>query len=198
MAPSWERDPIPRLEDLAEARLGTPGPGLPSHAPVVERPTLQLLLGSIPEGDLGTYGSAERRAAEAGLIAGFIQQYGAHLARGGALRPGQEGSHDMAWLFSFREGDEHTQVRLGMVDSGIVHLHIPGRVPAVTVRARQGPPRLGTRWVRVIVSGLHEDFMIPGVIQSLLESAGYAAGGEGGFILRAEHAGEQEIGRAHV
>jgi hypothetical protein len=190
MAPSWVKDPIPRLEDLAEARVGTPGPGLPSHAPVVERPTLQLLLGSIPEGDLGAFGSAERRTAESSLIAGFVQQYGPHLARGGAIRPGQEGSPDMGWLVSFQEGDEHTQLRLGMVDLGIIDLHLPGRVPAIPVRVRQGPPRLNSRWVRVIVSGLHEDFMVPGVIQCLLESAGYVAGGEGGFVLRAEHAGE--------
>ena len=103
MAPSWIQDPIPRLEDLAEARVGTPGPGLPSHAPVVDRPTLQLLLGSVPEGELGAFGSAERRTAESGLIAGFLQQYGPHLARGGPLRPGQEGSRDMGWLISFGE-----------------------------------------------------------------------------------------------
>ena len=169
MAPSWIQDPIPRLEDLAEARVGTPGPGLPSHAPVVDRPTLQLLLGSVPEGELGAFGSAERRTAESGLIAGFIQQYGPHLARGGPLRPGQEGSQDMGWLVSFGEGDEHTQIRLGMVDAGAVDVHVPGRALAISVRVRQGPPRLGSRWVRVIVSGLHEDFMIPGVISTLLE-----------------------------
>ena len=184
------KDPIPRLEDLAEARIGAPGPGLPSHAPVVERPTLQLLLGCISEGEIGAFGSAERRAAEVGLIAGFLQQYGPHLARGGAMRPGQEGLPDMGWLAAFQEGDEHTQVRLGMVDSGSIDLHLSGRAGAVPVRVRQGPPRLSSRWVRVIVAGLHEDFMIPGVVQSLLESAGYVAGGEGGFILRAEHAGE--------
>ena len=170
--------------------MGTPGPGLPSHAPVVDRPTLQLLLGSVPEGELGAFGSAERRTAESGLIAGFLQQYGPHLARGGPLRPGQEGSQDMGWLVSFGEGDEHTQIRLGMVDAGAVDVHIPGRALAISVRVRQGPPRLSSRWVRVIVSGLHEDFMIPGVISTLLESAGYVAGGEEGFVLRAEHAGE--------
>ena len=72
MGPTWVKDPIPRLEDLAEARIGAPGPGLPSHAPVVERPTLQLLLGCISEGEIGALGSADGRAAEVGLIAGFL------------------------------------------------------------------------------------------------------------------------------
>jgi hypothetical protein len=191
MARSWVRDPLPPLEALGEAADGTPGTELPSHAPVLERPTLLLLLGSVPEGEIGTFGSGERVAAELALIAGFAEGYASHLSRGGQLKPGEEGKSHAGYLCTFRAGDEHTLVRLGMVDAGSVDIQIPGREHLTAVRVRQGPPRLSSSLVRVIVQGLHEDLMVPGVVASLLESAGYAAGGEQGFVLRAEHAGEQ-------
>ncbi len=190
MARSWARDPIPRLEELAEAGELTPGAGLPNHAPVLERPTLQLQFGAIPEDEIGIFGSAERVTAESALIAGILEQYGPHLARGGALKPGQEGTPLSSWLLVFRGEEEHVSTRLEIIDSGSIDLQISGRETSVSVRVRQGPPRLNSRWVRVVVTQLHEDFMVPGVIASLLESAGYVAGGEQGFVLKAEHSGE--------
>lgn len=170
--------------------MGTPGAELPSHGPVLERPTLHLLLGSVSEVEIGRFGSAERVQAEARLTAGFLETYRPHLLRGGASRPGVEGQVQAGWLFTFHSGDAHTQVRMDIVDAGCVDLQLPGREHALSVRVRQGPPRLSTRLVRVIVTGLHEDLMVQGVVASLLESAGYSAGGEQGFVVRSEHAGE--------
>ena len=81
----WATDPLPRLDALREAVEGTPGAELPSHGPVLERPTLQLLLGSVSEEEIGSFGSAERVAAEARLTAGFLETYRPHLLRGGGF-----------------------------------------------------------------------------------------------------------------
>ena len=106
---------------------GTPGAELHSHGPVLERPTLQLLLGLVSEEEIGSFGSAERVAAEARLTAGFLETYRPHLLRGGACRPGVEGQVQAGWLFTFHSGDAHTQVRMDIVDAGCVDLQLPGR-----------------------------------------------------------------------
>ena len=46
-------------------------------------------------------------------------------------------------------------------------------------------------FVRVVVSNLPEDFIVPGAVAGLLESAGYAAGGDEGVVVRGEHGGKQ-------
>lgn len=45
------------MDALREAVEGTPGAELPSHGPVLERPTLQLLLGSVSEEEIGLIGN---------------------------------------------------------------------------------------------------------------------------------------------
>lgn len=185
----WVRDPIPDLEALAFAEPALPQ--LPSRGPTLGRPTIRAHFGIIPETDLGTFESAERKRLEAGLVQALLVQHTGHIIAADQVRTGQDGTPTSQWDFLFDTTDAAVATRQGLRDAGGVNLTVPGRPTPVWLSVRDGPGRLPSSLVRIVVSNLPADFMVPGVIRSLLASAGYPFD-EHGVIVRAEHGGEHK------
>ena len=83
-----------------------------------------------------------------------------------------------------------TEATQGLRDSGGASLQLTACEDQIFLPCQDGPGRLPCTLVRVIVSGLPADLLVPGVVQTLLQCAGYTLGGVNGVILQAEHGGE--------
>ena len=106
------------------------------------------------------------------------------------VRAGGEGSHSSQMEYLFHSTAAATEARQQLRDTGGTTLTLPTAQQPIFVPCLDGPGRLPSTLVRVVVSGLPADFMIPGAIRVLLECAGYVTGGAEGVIVRAEHGGE--------
>ena len=150
-----------------------------------------LVLNLLDETVLGAYGSATRRRHETELVAALLQQLEPHVAAAAPRRQNQEATPLSQWDMMFHMADAATAARQGLRDEGGVQIALTGLSAPVWVVLREGPGRLPSVFVRVVVSNLPGDFMVPGAVACLLESAGYALGGDDGVVVRAEHGGEQ-------
>ena len=184
----WETDPVKGLEDLAETEQTAQ---LPARAPVLGKPTLRAHLGLVPEAAIGPHGSPQRKQAGEDLLRAFLQQQQNHVMACAPVRAGGEGSASSQLDFHFHSTPGATEARQQIRDSGGTTLTLPDIQQPVFIPCLDGPGRLPSTLVRIIISGLPPDFMIPGAIRVLLESAGYITGGAEGVIVRAEHGGEQ-------
>ena len=183
----WSKDPVKALEGLSEEEITAP---LPAKAPVLGKPTLRAHLGLVPEATIGRHGSAQRKQAEDDLGRAFLQQQQGHIMACAPVRAGGEGSHSSQMEYLFHSTAAATEARQQLRDSGGATLILPTAQQPIFVPCLDGPGRLPSTLVRVVVSGLPADFMIPGAIRVLLECAGYVTGGAEGVIVRAEHGGE--------
>ena len=183
----WRTDPVKALEDLSETEQTSQ---LPSRAPVLGKPTLRAHLGLVPEESIGPYGSPQRRQAEEDLLRAFLQQQQGHVMACAPVTAKGEGTRSFQMEYLFHSTPEATEARQHLRDLGGATLTLPTRPQPVLVPCLDGPGRLPSSLVRIVVSGLPPDFMIPGGVRVLLESAGYTTGGAEGVIVRAEHGGE--------
>ena len=186
---TWTRHPIKALEHLAASEPAQRP--LPAQPPTLGRPILSAHLGLLDETVLGAYGSATRRRHETELVAALLQQLEPHVAAAAPRRQNQEATPLSQWDMMFHMADAATAARQGLRDEGGVQIALSGLSAPVWVVLREGPGRLPSVFVRVVVSNLPGDFMVPGAVACLLESAGYALGGDDGVVVRAEHGGEQ-------
>ena len=185
----WRTDPVKALEGLSETEQTSQ---LPSRAPVLGKPTLRAHLGLVPEESIGPYGSPQRRQAEEDLLRAFLQQQQGHVMACAPVTAKGEGTRSFQMEYLFHSTPEATEARQHLRDLGGATLTLPTRPQPVLVPCLDGPGRLPSSLVRIVVSGLPPDFMIPGGVRVLLESAGYTTGGAEGVIVRAEHGGEQK------
>lgn len=190
----WQRSPVKVLEDLTEASLttGAHSSVLPARAPALGRPTLRAHFGLIPETVLGLYGTRARKQGELDLLRAFFQQQDGLLMAAAPVKPGSEGTAVSQHEFLFKATSEATAARQQIRDAGGASLQSQPQDELIFLPCQDGPGRLPSTLVRVIVSGLPADFMLPGVIRTLLECAGYTLGGTEGVVIRAEHGGEQK------
>ena len=187
----WKQDPVEALEDLLETdetALVT------NRAPVLSRPTLQVHVSLVPEDAIGPYGSHQRRQTEKDLLRAFTQQQDGCIAAGYGTPVTATGEVTRSYQvdYAFFPTAEGTEARQQLRDLGGATLTVPISQQLVFLPCLDGPGRLPSSLVRIVVSGLPFDFMIPGAIRVLLESAGYTTGGSEGVIIRAEHGGEQK------
>ena len=90
----------------------------------------------------------------------------------------------------FQPSAESVRVRQDLRDTGHVLLEPPGHEGPIHLPCKEGPGRPLSTFVRIVVSNLPAEFMMPGVIRSLLNSAGYEPGSTERVFIRAEHGGE--------
>lgn len=187
---AWSRDALAALEELCF----TATEDLSSTAPVLSRPTLRAYFGTIPEDVLGLFGSPGRKTRESELLSSFLHLHGGHIASAAPVRDGRTGTSSSQYDFLFRRPLESIHARQTLRDQGYCNLALSDDT-IVVVPVRDGPGRLPTTLTRIVVSNLPGDFMAPGVIPSLLESAGYTIGDEQGattVAVRAEFGGEHK------
>ena len=98
----------------------------------------------------------------------------------------------------FQPSAESVQVRQDLRDTGHVLLELPGHEGPKHLPCKEGPGRLPSTFVRIVVNNLPADFMMPGVIKSLLSSAGDEPGGTEEVVIRVEHGGELRADMAKI
>ena len=93
----------------------------------------------------------------------------------------------------FRRDTDSIQRRQSLRDQGCQPLQLVGLDEPVYISVRDGPGRLPSTLTKLVIQNLPGDFMIPGVADSLLQSAGYTVGDstDGTSIaIRSEFGGE--------
>ena len=156
---TWIRNVIADLEMLSPEQRA-----LPSRGPTLGRPTIRMHLGIIPETVLGLYGSPRRRTLETEVITLFLTAHSSHIAAAGIVRTGQEGTAQCQWKFLFHSAPDSVAARQRIRDTGVFHTQLRAAEHAVSLPIIDGPGRLPSSLIRVVVSNLPPDFMTAGEV----------------------------------
>jgi hypothetical protein len=166
--PTWASDPLRPLADLAlSSRPCIQGQVFTTSG----APVLRLFVGAVPEGVLGAYGSSERSARELDLlecIAVDLEEHLQYLSWVG----GSRGSDQCSLEAQFQESAIASAARQRLVDAGELALVLGDQ--EVAIRAQHRPSRPHATHTTVKVHRLPPDLRKQGVVQLLLECAGYS------------------------
>ena len=180
------------MEQLASARRDAQHkPRLTAQAPVFSRPVIRANLGALSEQSIGLFGTPRRKQAEQDLIIALCGEYPGMIQAVGSVSPDTLGTRGSQWEIVFHDDEGPTTARQQLRDAGGLSLQLPAH-EEVFIHCRDGPGHLPSHMVRLVVGNLPADYMIPGLISTLLESAGYITepSDPTAVRIRGEHGGE--------
>ena len=167
--PAWALDPSGPLADLAlSSRPCVQGQILTTSGV----PVLRLFVGSVPEDVLGAYGSADRYAREDELLECIAVDLHESLQYLSWIGKSSRGSDRCCLEAQFLESATASAARQRLVDAGELTLVIGDQ--EVAIRAQHRPSRPHATHITIQVHRLPPVLRKQGVVQLLLECAGYS------------------------